>query len=99
MKDSYQPIGPSLKGRLRPSRLFRRRTIVGSAGAAAGLSGAAYAAYRSAPGFWKNFYDDLGRPVRVADSTPNPAVWPDEGIHAAWIGHSTVLLKIGRAHV
>lgn len=74
--------------------MFRRRTFVGTAGAAAGLSGAAYAAYRSAPGFWKNFYDDLGRTVREPESIPNPALWPDEGLHAAWIGHSTVLLKI-----
>ncbi len=92
MKDTYQPLGS--RGRIRPSRLFRRRTIVGSAGAAAGLSGAAYAAYRSAPGFWKNFYDDLGKPVRTPEAIPNPSLWPDEGLHAAWIGHSTVLLKI-----
>lgn len=94
MKDTYQPVGSASRGRFRPSRLFRRRTIVGSAGTAVGLSGAAYAAYRSAPGFWKNFYDDLGRAVRTPDAIPDPALWPAEGLHAAWIGHSTVLLKI-----
>ncbi|MCW5962439.1 MAG: MBL fold metallo-hydrolase [Bryobacterales bacterium] len=94
MKDSYQPVGSAPRGRLRPSRLFRRRTILGSTGTAVGLSGAAYAAYRSAPGFWKNFYDDLGRAVRPPEAIPDPALWPDEGLHAAWIGHSTVLLKI-----
>jgi L-ascorbate metabolism protein UlaG (beta-lactamase superfamily) len=94
MKDSYQPIGSTLRTRVRPSRLFRRRTIVGSAGAAVGLSGAAYAAYRAAPGFWKNFYDELGRQVQPAPAVPDPALWPDEGLHAAWIGHATVLLKI-----
>lgn len=26
--------------------------------------------------------------------TPVPADWPDTGLHAAWLGHSTVLLKI-----
>lgn len=26
--------------------------------------------------------------------TPNPGQWPDSGLHAAWLGHSTVLLKI-----
>ena len=26
--------------------------------------------------------------------TPNPREWPDQGLHAAWIGHTTVLLKI-----
>lgn len=25
---------------------------------------------------------------------PRPLLWPDTGVHAAWIGHSTVLLKI-----
>ena len=25
---------------------------------------------------------------------PRPMLWPDSGVHAAWIGHSTVLLKI-----
>ncbi len=92
MKESYQPLGS--RGRVRRERLFQRRTIVGSAGAAVGLSGAAYAAYRSAPGFWKNFYDDLGRPVQAPESIPDPSRWPDQGLHAAWIGHSTVLLKI-----
>ena len=25
---------------------------------------------------------------------PKPLLWPNEGLHAAWIGHSTVLLKL-----
>lgn len=25
---------------------------------------------------------------------PHPRAWPDTGIHAAWLGHSTVLLKV-----
>lgn len=75
-------------------RLFRRRTLVGSMGAAAGLTGAAYAAYRSAPGMWRNFYSELGRPIAEAPHVPDPMQWPDHGLHAAWIGHSTVLLKI-----
>src|SRR6476659_347762 len=25
---------------------------------------------------------------------PNPLRWPDTGLHAAWLGHSTVLLKV-----
>jgi L-ascorbate metabolism protein UlaG (beta-lactamase superfamily) len=27
-------------------------------------------------------------------SHPRPLLWPDRGLHAAWIGHSTVLFKI-----
>ena len=25
---------------------------------------------------------------------PDPRAWPDTGLHAAWLGHSTVLLKV-----
>lgn len=29
-----------------------------------------------------------------APFVPNPQKWPDHGLHAAWLGHSTVLLKV-----
>jgi L-ascorbate metabolism protein UlaG (beta-lactamase superfamily) len=29
-----------------------------------------------------------------APFVPHPKKWPDEGLHAAWLGHSTVLLKL-----
>lgn len=32
--------------------------------------------------------------VAVAPFIPNPKAWPDVGLHAAWLGHSTVLLKL-----
>ena len=34
------------------------------------------------------------RPVAAAPFRPHPEFWPDTGLHAAWLGHSTVLLKI-----
>src|SRR5437879_7682268 len=34
------------------------------------------------------------RTSRAAPFTPTPRDWPDRGLHAAWLGHSTVLLKI-----
>lgn len=34
------------------------------------------------------------RGILTAPFAPNPREWPDRGLHAAWIGHSTVLLKI-----
>ena len=34
------------------------------------------------------------RPVAPAPYTPHPKKWPDHGLHAAWLGHSTVLLKL-----
>jgi L-ascorbate metabolism protein UlaG (beta-lactamase superfamily) len=30
----------------------------------------------------------------AARHRPNPREWPERGLHAAWLGHSTVLLKI-----
>src|SRR5690348_6640025 len=32
--------------------------------------------------------------VLPAPFVPSPKLWPDQGLHAAWLGHSTVLLKI-----
>lgn len=34
------------------------------------------------------------RPVAPSPFLPYPKKWPDQGLHAAWLGHSTVLLKI-----
>jgi L-ascorbate metabolism protein UlaG (beta-lactamase superfamily) len=32
--------------------------------------------------------------VMPALHSPTPSAWPEQGLHAAWLGHSTVLLKI-----
>ena len=37
---------------------------------------------------------DFRRQVQPAPHRPRPQLWPDTGLHAAWLGHSTVLLKI-----
>jgi L-ascorbate metabolism protein UlaG (beta-lactamase superfamily) len=50
--------------------------------------------YRAAPVFWRHYTADRRREVRPAPARPNPAAWPDRGLQAAWLGHSTVLLKI-----
>jgi L-ascorbate metabolism protein UlaG (beta-lactamase superfamily) len=34
------------------------------------------------------------RPIAPAPFMPHPTNWPDQGLHAAWLGHSTVLLKL-----
>lgn len=73
--------------------MVSRRTWLG-AGAAAGLAGAATMAYRAAPAFWRQYAREWNRPVLDPPSVPNPRSWPDKGLHAAWLGHSTVLLKI-----
>src|SRR5258708_1694623 len=32
--------------------------------------------------------------MTAAPYRPDPNVWPDTGLHAAWLGHSSVLLKV-----
>ena len=51
-------------------------------------------AYRAAPLFWERYSADRKRAILDPSGRPRPSQWNDSGIHAAWIGHSTVLLKI-----
>jgi L-ascorbate metabolism protein UlaG (beta-lactamase superfamily) len=51
-------------------------------------------AYRAAPTLWKKYSEDMKRQVRAAPERPDPQAWPDTGLHAAWLGHTTVLLKV-----
>jgi L-ascorbate metabolism protein UlaG (beta-lactamase superfamily) len=36
----------------------------------------------------------MNRPIGQPALQPDPSKWPDTGLHAAWLGHSTVLLKV-----
>jgi len=56
-------------------------------------------AYRAAPQIWKRISADRQRAVLAPPERPRPAAWSDVGMHAAWIGHSTVLLKIDGATI
>ena len=47
-----------------------------------------------APGYWRHYRSERDRPVLKAHYVPDPFSWPDTGLHAAWLGHSTVLLKV-----
>jgi L-ascorbate metabolism protein UlaG (beta-lactamase superfamily) len=51
-------------------------------------------ARRMAPLLWERCARDRKRSIAAAPHRPRPELWPDEGLHAAWLGHSTVLLKI-----
>ena len=51
-------------------------------------------AFRVAPQFWERFSADLKRPVSVAPRRPQFGNWSGEGLHAAWIGHSTVVIQL-----
>jgi L-ascorbate metabolism protein UlaG (beta-lactamase superfamily) len=50
--------------------------------------------YRFAPALSKRIAQDCRRHVRPAPYRPDPGDWPDTGLYAAWLGHTTVLLKI-----
>jgi L-ascorbate metabolism protein UlaG (beta-lactamase superfamily) len=66
--------------------------ILGAVGA--GVAGLAGAAYSAAPQFWQQFMAERRRQILPAPHVPDPRQWPDRGLHAAWLGHSTVLMKI-----
>ena len=72
--------------------MVNRRTVLGAG--AAGLVGTGVYLYRSAPAFWDQYARELNRAVEPAPLRPDPRNWPDQGLHAAWLGHSSVLLKI-----
>jgi L-ascorbate metabolism protein UlaG (beta-lactamase superfamily) len=46
------------------------------------------------PFFRDQYGRERKRPIARAAHKPCPELWPDNGLHAAWLGHSTVLLKI-----
>lgn len=57
-------------------------------------AGAAKFARKAAPEYFQRYRQERRRVVSPAPFTPHPKRWPDNGLHAAWLGHSTVLLKI-----
>ena len=75
------------------NRKWRRRTWMAGAGAA-GLAGLGGLAYRASPAFWRQAARERSRMIQRPPLRPQPFRWPDRGLYAAWLGHSTVLLKI-----
>src|SRR6185312_7249442 len=51
-------------------------------------------ARRAGPLLWRRISEDRARVVQPAPRKTDFSLWTDDGIHAAWIGHSTVLLRI-----
>ena len=72
---------------------WSRRTVLGAAGLA-GMAGAGAAIYRASPRVWHLLAGGVRRPVAPSPRRPDPRSWPDTGLHAAWLGHATVLLKV-----
>ena len=51
-------------------------------------------AVKLAPQLWDRVAEDRNRPILPAPRRPSIAEWPTTGLHAAWIGHSTVFLSL-----
>ena len=63
-------------------------TPVRKAGSLAGF------VFQAAPIFWRRLSEDRKRPIKTSPLVPHVSAWRREGIQAAWIGHSTVLLSV-----
>ncbi len=61
---------------------------------AAHLAATVRVARAAAPGYWRQYRRERQREILPAPYKPNPHLWPDTGLHAAWLGHSTVLVKM-----
>jgi L-ascorbate metabolism protein UlaG (beta-lactamase superfamily) len=61
---------------------------------AAGFRSATAFVRTQAPVFWERYKRERRRPVASPPHVPNPREWPDVGLHAAWLGHSTALVKV-----
>ncbi len=71
----------------------QRRTWVAGLGVT-GLAAVGTGLYRAAPSFWQQYATEMKQTILPAPSRPQWEQWSDTGVHAAWLGHSTVLLKI-----
>lgn len=71
-----------------------RRVALGGGIALTGLAGLTAAAYTASPHFFRQYFRELAVGTATAPGIPEIAKWPDKGLHAAWLGHSTVLLKV-----
>lgn len=58
------------------------------------MAATGYLIYRQFPSFWNQYAREMRIPISPAPEIPDPKRWPDRGLHAAWLGHSTVLLKV-----
>lgn len=51
-------------------------------------------AYRAGPLIWRRMSEDRRRSIERAPRSPRFHEWSAEGLRAAWIGHSTVLIRV-----
>ena len=65
--------------------------ILTSARKAGNLAGFVLSA---APILWRRVSEDRKRPIGPSPLVPDITTWAGEGVQAAWIGHSTVLIRV-----
>jgi L-ascorbate metabolism protein UlaG (beta-lactamase superfamily) len=87
-------VQETLLGTEHPPAKSRRRWVRRATVAGALLGALAASLYGIAPFFWKQTFAELRRPVELPPARPHPERWPDRGVHAAWLGHATVLLEV-----
>src|ERR1700719_4307125 len=51
-------------------------------------------ALRAGPILWQRMAEDRKRSVKLSPRVPHFSAWPQQGLQAAWIGHSTVLIRM-----
>jgi L-ascorbate metabolism protein UlaG (beta-lactamase superfamily) len=78
----------------RPRRLFNRRTFVAT-GLAAGVGTGAWLSTSTSwsARFLRERFAEWGRDIPAAPHTPTPAVWAENAVTLAWLGHATVLIN------
>lgn len=73
--------------------LGRKSAMAGRAGLSR-LATTVQVAREAAPGYWRQYRRERKRLILAAPFTPDPNQWGDTGLYAAWLGHSTVLIKV-----
>src|SRR5579871_3104052 len=51
-------------------------------------------ALRAGPILWRRMSEDRKRSVKPSPRVPRFSTWPGRGLQAAWIGHSTILIRV-----
>jgi L-ascorbate metabolism protein UlaG (beta-lactamase superfamily) len=49
---------------------------------------------RAAPALFRQLSKEYKRDILPAPNQPHPKTWPDHGLHVAWLGHTSVILKL-----
>jgi L-ascorbate metabolism protein UlaG (beta-lactamase superfamily) len=51
-------------------------------------------AFSAGPILWQRMSEDRKRPVKPSPCKPHLAHWSGKGVQAAWVGHSTVIIRV-----